>query len=43
MSDWGASAGELRALSRMRPAEAIAYIRGEVGYDGFLRQYAEER
>ena len=34
---------DLRALSRMRPAEAIAYIRGEIGYDDFLRKYAEER
>lgn len=39
----GKFAGELRRLGRMRPSEAIAYIRTEIGYDNFLKQYAEER
>ncbi len=34
---------DLKVLGRMAPAAAIHYIRQTVGYDGFLREYAQYR
>ena len=34
---------DLRAMSRLKPVAAVNYIRKVIGYDDYLRSYAEFR
>lgn len=35
--------GDIRAIGRLKPAAAVNYIRKAVGYDAYLKEYAEFR